>query len=194
MRVVGIDLSLSATGLAAIDDTVGIVTVENTVLQSKPDDGTISGRHKRLEGISSGVVAWTSGATLAVIEGPSYSSAGRGTWDRAGLWWWVVSILNLTQVPLIEVPPKTRAKWATNSGNAGKAGVAVAVGRMWPEVDLKDDNDSDALALATIGAQVVGIDVPSRAWQAGALSKLVVSNVEHGEGNQGWVRDVRHLQ
>lgn len=194
MRVVGIDLSLSATGLAAIDDTVGIVTVETTVLKSKPDDGTLKGRHRRLEAIAAGVMGFTAHAHLVVIEGPSYSSGGRGTWDRAGLWWWVVSVLNLTQTALIEVPPKTRAKWATNSGNAGKNAVAVAMGRMWPEVRLTDDNDSDALALATIGAQVAGIDVPLRTWQKDSLTKLVLPDVDHVEGIQGWLRDMRSVQ
>lgn len=193
MRVVGIDLSLTATGLACIDDTVGIITVDTRTLKSKPDDGTLCGRHKRLEAIASGVVAFASPTSLAVIEGPSYSSAGRGTWDRAGLWWWVVSILHLTATPIVEVPPKTRAKWATNSGNASKSAVAVALGRMWPEVQLSDDNESDALALATIGAQIIGIDVPKRAWQKDALSKLALPGVEHDEGTQGRLRDVPNL-
>lgn len=193
MRVVGIDPSLTATGLACIDDTVGIVTVDTRTLKTKPDGRTLSGRHKRLEAIASGVVAYATPASLVVIEGPSYASAGRGTWDRAGLWWWIVSILHLTATPVVEVPPKSRAKWATNSGNASKSAVAVALGRMWPEVQLDDDNASDALALATIGAQIIGIDVPSRAWQEGVLSKLALPGLEHDEGTKGRLRDVPNL-
>lgn len=194
VRVVGIDPSLSATGLAAIEDTAGTPTVDTKVLKSKPDDGTLSGRHSRLEAIASGVGAFCSAATLAVIEGPSYSSSGRGTWDRAGLWWWVVSVLNLTGTPLVEVPPKTRAKWATNSGNASKSVVAVALGRMWPDAKISDDNSADALALATIGAQLAGLDVPQRAWQKDALSKLALPSVDHDEGLPGWLRDMRNVQ
>lgn len=193
MRVVGIDLSLTASGLAAIDDTVGIVTVDTTVLKSKPDSGTLVSRHKRLEAIAAGVISFVGSAHLVLIEGPSFASGGRGTWDRAGLWWWVVSVLNLTGVALIEVPPKTRAKWATNKGNAGKQAVAVAIGRMWPEVTLTDDNDSDALALASIGAQLANMDVPAHAWQKDSLAKLVLPDVDHGQGIQGWLRDVREM-
>jgi len=168
--------------------------VETKVLKSKPDDGTLIGRRERLEAIASGVVGFAYGSQLAVIEGPSYASSGRGTWDRAGLWWWVVSILHLTGVPVIEVPPKTRAKWATNKGNAGKGAVDVAVGRLWPDVPLRDDNDTDALALATIGAQLLGIEVPQRSWHKGALTKLDLSGTDHVEEVQGWLRDLRNVQ
>lgn len=193
VRVVGIDLSLTATGLSCIDDTTGTIAVNTRTLKSKPDDGTLSGRHERLEAIASAVVAFTSEVNLTVIEGPSYSSAGRGTWDRAGLWWWVVDILTVMGTPIVEVPPKSRAKWATNAGNASKSAVAVALGRMWPDVEISDDNASDALALATIGAQAAGIDVPIRAWQKDVLSKLALPSVEHDEGLPGWLRDMRNV-
>lgn len=172
MRIVGLDLSLTATGMACVDDTVGIVTVDTTIVKTRPDNGTLKGRSSRLEGISAAVMSFCKAATLVVIESPSYSSGGRGTWDRAGLWWWVVSVLLLTDTSVVEVSPKSRAKWATDSGNSGKNAVAVAIGRLWPEVQLRDDNDSDALVLATMGAQLLGMNVPARAWQAAEIGKL----------------------
>lgn len=193
VRVVGIDLSLTGTGLACIDDTAGTLAVDTTTRKSKPDDGTLTGRRNRLEAIVDEVVGYAYDAGLAVIEGPSYGSSGRGTWDRAGLWWWTVSVLSLSSVPLIEVPPKTRAKWSTNKGNASKSAVAVAVGRLWPDVQLGDDNETDALALATIGAQIAGMEVPQRAWQKDVMSKLALPSVEHDEGFQGWLRDMRNV-
>lgn len=174
MKVTGVDLSLTGTGLASIDDQFGEPYVHTKVLTSKPDNGTVHNRYKRLEAIASRVIKFCEGSNLVVIEGPSYASAGRGTFDRAGLWWWVVSILELTEVPCIEVPPNTRRKWATNNGQASKAAVAVAVGRMWPEVTTVDDNDADALALATIGAQILGMTVPERAHQPASLTKLLL--------------------
>lgn len=172
MRIVGVDLSLRATGLACVDDTLGIVTVDTAVVKTKPDDGSLKSRANRLETIAAAVMSFCKAADLVVIESPSYSSGGRGTWDRAGLWWWVVSVLLLTDTRMIEVSPKARAKWATNSGNSGKNAVAVAIGRMWPEVQLTDDNDSDALVLATIGAQLLRLDVPVKPWQAAEIMKL----------------------
>lgn len=172
MRVVGVDLSLRATGLAAIDDAVGIITVDTDVVKSTTDSGTLTSRHERLEAIAAAVVKYCKDANLVVIESPSYSSGGRGTWDRAGLWWWVISVLIITGATVAEISPKTRAKFVTNNGNAGKNAVGIAIGRLWPDVALRDDNDSDALVLATMGAQHLGMDVPTKTWHAVELAKI----------------------
>lgn len=172
MRIVGIDLSLTATGLASIDNNDGVLSVQTEVIETKPDDGTLYGRHIRLESIAAAVARFSKHATLVVVEGPSYSSAGRGTWDRAGLWWWVVSVLTLTGTPMVEIPPTTAKKWATNNGGAKKPAVAVAIGRLWPDVSLRDDNDSDALVLATMGAQRLQWDVPVKSWQPDQLKRI----------------------
>jgi crossover junction endodeoxyribonuclease RuvC len=193
VRVIGVDLSLSATGLAAIDNTAGAVAVDTRVIKTKPDDGTLQDRHRRLEAIASGVIAFAKEADLVVIESPSYSSGGRGTWDRAGLWWWVVSVLVLVGRPIVEIAPKTRAKWATDNGNAGKNAVSVAIGRLWPDVELRDDNESDALVLATIGAQFLRISVPVKSWHSEALKKVVWPG-ENGGEVQGRLRDMRSMQ
>lgn len=180
-KVVGVDLSLTGTGLASITRHHGASTlpgwteVHTQVVRTKADDNTLHSRYDRLEGIATKVIHYCQDAGLVVIEGPSYSSGGRGTWDRAGLWWWCVSILELTGVPVMEVAPNVRRKWATNNGQASKAAVAVAVGRMWPEVTTEDDNDADALALAGIGAQLVCMeDVPERAYQKAIVDKLAL--------------------
>lgn len=172
MKVVGVDLSLRATGLASIDDTLGVIVAETEIIKTSPDDGTLRSRHDRLETIAASVVKWCKDATLVVIESPSYSSGGRGTWDRAGLFWWVVSVLLITEMTVAQISPKTRAKWATNNGNAGKNAVSIAIGRMWPEVELRDDNDSDALVLATMGAQRLVMAVPVKSWHETELRKI----------------------
>lgn len=172
MRVVGIDLSLTATGLASIETIADVAAVTTKVVKTKVDTGTLHSRHNRLETIASAVVQFSKAADLAVLESPSYSSGGRGTWDRAGLWWWVVSVLMLTGVPVAQVSPKSRAKFATNNGNAGKGATAVAIGRLWPDVQLQDDNDSDALVLATMGALHLGLTVPFKPWQHGEVAKI----------------------
>jgi Holliday junction resolvasome RuvABC endonuclease subunit len=63
-------------------------------------------------------------------------------------------------------------KWATNSGRADKSDVAVAMARLWPSVDAESNDGWDALALAHIGAQALGWDVPSRAHHTPALAKV----------------------
>ncbi len=164
MKVVGVDLSLTATGLAFIDDDTAELVMATDVIKTDADNGQLPARHARLETIASTVVRYSKGAALVVIEGPSYNSGGRGTWDRAGLWWWVVSVLLLTGVTVAEISPSTRAKWATNNGAKGKNVVGIAIGRMWPDVAIQDDNAADALVLATMGAQHLGMVEPLKPW------------------------------
>lgn len=181
VTVVGLDPSLRRTGLARIvvDSTrTGPLSfryrcvVETDV---RPSTGrqrdTLDQRNARLTGIARDVVDWSTPADLVVIEGPSYGSAvSASAWDRAGLWWRIVAALARRDVPVAVVPPRTRARWATGNGNADKAAVHEAAARLWRPLWTptyrNDDNESDALVLASMGAQwlnaLAPIHQPSR--------------------------------
>ncbi len=179
MKVVGIDLSMTATGVAKIEErvTVDPWPVVNVITSKPTGDGMdLQKRYERLESIAASVIAECKEADLVLIEGPSFASHSKGTWDRAGLWWWVVSILSTIGTRVVEIPPNTVKKWATNSGGANKTAVALAVSKLWPEVTITDDNAADALCLATIGAQLLGLAVPSRAHHQKALEKVQWDN------------------
>lgn len=173
MMVVGIDLSMTATGVATIETEEPEPLLR--VIKSKPDGKTLHSRFVRMESLAASVVAEAKGADLVVIEGPSFASHTSGTWDRAGLWWWVVSILSTVDTRVIEVPPTSLKKWATNKGSAGKTEVALAISKLWPNASISDDNAADALCLATIGAQILGMRVPDRSHHAAALAKVVIN-------------------
>lgn len=179
MKVVGVDLSLTATGIAIIEaDEVGVVSKPVTkLIKSKPEGSfsqanSIHGRFGRLEAIAAAVIAECKDADLVLIEGPSLGSKHGSQWDRAGLWWWVVSILETLGTPIAEVPPTTLKKWATNSGAASKTAVGVGISKIWPDAEIKDDNQADALCLATIAAQRLGFQVPSKAYHDVAVAKV----------------------
>lgn len=181
MKVVGIDLSLTRTGLASVERVPGTglildeIQVDTHVVGTKPDNGTLHSRYKRLEVLAARVVAYAKDANMVVIEGPSYASRGGSQWDRAGLWWWVVSVLETVGTVVIDVPPTVVKKWATGSGSSSKSAVVVGISRMWPDVTVTDDNDADALCLATIGAQLLYMEgIPDKAYQRQALSKLAL--------------------
>jgi hypothetical protein len=69
-------------------------------------------------------------------------------------------------------PPTVVKKWAAGKGSADKAAVAAGVTRLWPDVEPGNDNEFDALAMATMGAQRLGLTVPSRAHHAACLEKV----------------------
>lgn len=102
-------------------------------------------------------------------------SHGGSPWDRAGLWWRIVHRLLGADIPVAVCPPTVRAKWATGVGGgpkATKALVAVAVARLWPDVDAASDDEWDALAMASLGAQHLGLDVPTRAHHSACRASV----------------------
>ncbi|MFB4320647.1 hypothetical protein [Actinomadura sp. 21ATH] len=158
-RVIGIDLSLSATGIARVDGSLDTIT-------TGPGDH-LADQRDRLRYIADEVVNRTKaglfeGPHLAVIEGPSYGSAGAVTWDRAGLWWLVVDRLFYECLPVAVVPPKTLKKYATGRGDATKADMRMALYQR-EDRDVRDDNMVDARWLALMGLDALGhplIDMP----------------------------------
>lgn len=164
MRVLGIDPSLTSTGIAVITADLHIAThrVESAPPKRAKGDKTpvsLLERRERIRGIvdraTALVLPWHHRVDLAVIEGPSYGSVGAGQWERGWLWGALVDRLAIAEVPVAVVPPTVRAKWATGSGAAGKSPVAVHLSRMWPELDpdAMSDDEWDSVALCSIGAQ-----------------------------------------
>jgi Holliday junction resolvasome RuvABC endonuclease subunit len=172
--VLGLDLSLTGTGIATIpsDMPPGRVDTERVVTTGRRADDLFA-MELRMRHITREVWSWLGNSCdLVVIEGPSYGSVGGSQWDRAGLWWRVVRRVFETYTPLAVAPPATRAKWATGRGNAKKDEVAVALSRLWPQVPECSNDEWDALALATMGAQHLGWDVPQRAHHADSRAKV----------------------
>ena len=175
-RVLGIDPSLAATGLALITDRLDL-TASTRTIRSKPVGNDLAARIARVDDITGDIEILLVDVALVVIEGPSLNSRDAGTWERAGLWWHTVRRCLVT-TPVVEVPPATLKKWATGRGNGDKSAVSAALARLWPDVEPRNDNEWDALALAHIGAQHLGMDVPSRAHHADAVAKIAWPELE----------------
>lgn len=147
--VVGLDLSLTSTGIARIVGThvsVDRIRPKNT-------------GHERLQTVVDIVSSVTGSADLVVIEGPSYGSASssqRGHHERAGLWWLITHDLWAADRRVAVVPPTQLKTYATGKGNAGKDDVLTAVVRRFPDVAVRGNDDADALVLAAMGADHLG--------------------------------------
>lgn len=165
MIVIGIDPSLTATGVALVDlDDIFAVDVQ-TITSKPPTLPGIDGRVQRQAQICHSMLGLldSSGATfygglpfLAVIEQPAYSSRTGHQHDRSGLWWRIVDRLHERHAEVVEVAPSARARYATGKGNAGKDEVLLAIARRYPHVDVSNNNEADALVLAAIGARLLG--------------------------------------
>lgn len=171
MRIIGLDPSLARTGVGIIEYS-GFARAE--IVESKGRRGdSLEMRDARIGDIVSGVMAFVVHSTaLVVIESGAYAAVGGSAWDRAGLWWRLVENLHRRDVPVVTVAPTTLKKWAANSGRADKSDVAVAMARLWPAVEAPSNDAWDGLALATMGAQGIGWQVPSRAHHAESVGKV----------------------
>lgn len=158
-RILGIDPSLTGTGLAPLDTNDHLVIPVELITSSGTKDATLDDRRHRLLTIVETIVykAVDHDSDLVVIEAPAFSRNNSGTWDRAGLWWLTITRLAEARMPVAQVPPTVRAKYATGKGNAAKGAVIDAVTRRYPHVKHGgNDNLCDALVLAAIGARLAG--------------------------------------
>lgn len=166
MRVIGIDPSLSRLGLAMIDGSHTIEPVAQAFsLKTRPlkdkDLNSLQIQYKRMCGIADWTMAYIleRPVVLVVIEGMLIGSNTPGTFDRSGLWWQLYGKLTRAGIPIAVIGATTRVKWATGMGNRDKDDVGIAVDRMWPSVGENND-ERDALALATMGLQYLGLHLP----------------------------------
>ncbi|ROS62171.1 Holliday junction resolvasome RuvABC endonuclease subunit [Frigoribacterium sp. PhB160] len=154
MIVVGIDPSLSCTGIVTADDWGGIVT--GRAKTQTPPTQTLRARRRRTRTALARILdQLPQRVDLFVVEAPSPRSQFGSHNDRVGLYWLLVDQL-LARADVAEVLPKTRAKYATGNGNADKAAVKTAMRAAFPHVPVPDDNVADALALALMGLRHLG--------------------------------------
>lgn len=164
MIVVGLDLSLTATGTC---DSNGA-----DVFKSK-ERGV-----RRLVDIRDHVLNLCldrDGDVFVVMEG--YSMGGQrgsaGVGQMLGELGGVIRVaLHEAEVPWLEVPPSTLKKFATGKGNANKSAMGLAAARCGYD-GPGDDNAIDAWWLRCIGRYGLGQpDVTVTEYRADALGKL----------------------
>lgn len=170
-RVIGLDLSIAATGVAdAVDGHVQTFTI-----RTSPAKGTAATRDRLrhiVHEITETFILDGPFPALIAIEGPSFGSKGNALHQIAGLWWMTVDKLMAARYPVAVIPPGTLKAYAAGSGSAGKPDMRMALYKR-ADVDQRDDNQVDAhwLALAALdnlGHPVVAMPKAQRA----ALDKV----------------------
>jgi crossover junction endodeoxyribonuclease RuvC len=153
VNVVGLDLSMTATGLVRIERG----DISSGVIKSKPDDGTLRGFIRRSNVIAASVLEGIDRNTLVVIEGMSFQSKSKVLDKIHAHWWNVVRIIcSVVDTEPVVVSPNARAKYATGKGNASKDTVLASVIKRYADVNVTDNNIADALVLAGMGARFLG--------------------------------------
>lgn len=155
-RVIGIDSSLTGTGLVRIDRKDTGWTAQTQLITTKSGDGTHAFTSRRLKTIVTQIaVELELLPTLVVLEAPALAKVGGHNHDRSWLWGKIFDACADRRIPVITPTPNQRAQYATGAGNAGKDVVLAATIRRWPQVDIIDNNIADAMVLAAIGCRVL---------------------------------------
>ncbi|MED5362248.1 MAG: hypothetical protein VX760_06850 [Actinomycetota bacterium] len=178
MNILGLDLSLTSTGIC-VDDNEGIA------FHSYCEDT------QRLTDIRDYVlkISLAGNVKCVIMEGYSYGSRTRA--HALGELGGVMKVaLDEAWIPYVIVPPTSRAKFATGRGNAGKAEVISAVSfrtqRSWSGKGVEDR--IDAWVLREMGLQRLGRS--EHEWPAENLKALdsidwepllMMAGVENGE-------------
>lgn len=164
MIVVGLDLSLTSTGVATVNTDCGGAVVDR-ITSEPPNTGrdakgnklppTLIQRAARLHHMRTRIVDHARNADLVVIEQPAFSRTTGSMHDRSGLWWLVVHRLHVLNRVVVEVSPTGRAKYACGKA-LGKDQVLAAVVRRYADVEVTGNDEADALLLAAMGARHLG--------------------------------------
>lgn len=133
--VIGLDLSLTGSAIAAIDlDTGALATAVHR--SPAPADDALGAHVQRHRELVDGIVAQTLACNpaLVVVEGLQFSVKEKDSslTRRGFLWWAVAEGLVRGGVPVIEVAPSQIKQFATQKGNASKAEVVAAYATAWP--------------------------------------------------------------
>jgi crossover junction endodeoxyribonuclease RuvC len=167
MRIIGLDLSLTAPGWfwheAGSGDS-GTWIPESRGL-SRMD--WICRRALRLLPMD--------GQSLVLIEGFAFGAKGRAVYEIAGLGYIVRLALHYRGVEFIEVAPSQVKKFATGKGNAHKEIVIREVWKRW-NFEARDNNEADAFVLGRIGMCLAGMDEPQTEFQRAVIRDLQKGN------------------
>lgn len=162
--VVGLDLSLTSTGVATASRTWRI-----RPKAVKKDAGLVAHlariRHLRVELRE---LLRAAQPELVVVEGPSYGSVGGMEHERGGLWWGVAEEADLLDIPIMVATPTMIKKYATGAGNADKDLVLTSAVRRFEWFGGGND-EADALWACAMGYQWLGsplVDLPAKHLEA----------------------------
>lgn len=149
-RVVGVDTSLSATGLASSEGwcrVLGYQDKKNPITKLPHPERLVQMR-RVLDAVTEAIGR----PDLAVMERAALSRAGGGAHERGWLWWRLYERLVDAGVPVGLVSTNQRIHYATGKGTGQKTVVVDAVARRWPEWQTGgNDNACDAVVLMAAG-------------------------------------------
>lgn len=188
MRVLGIDTSLTGTGLALIDVTTapagavpeGVPTAweMDTVRVAAPKPSADKSKRamaRRVKVLMDQVEDCfrEDRPDHVGMEGLAYTAGNASAWVLAWVWGEAIALCEKYDVPLTIVAPTARAKFATGKGTASKDQVLAAAIKLFPEADISDNNEGDAAIVGAVVCQQIGLPIlPVTSYRTEVMAKL----------------------
>lgn len=148
MRIIGLDPSLTGTGIAGRGWSIAVGSTGNVTKDPYP------ARWWRINDLTARIAQEIGTPDLIVMEGPSFNSKSTSDHDRAGLWWKLYGRLTGAGIPVAVVTPSQLKKYALGKGVGKKQQVIEQVtrrlGHIWTDLG-GDDNQADAIVLCAMG-------------------------------------------
>lgn len=168
MKVIGIDPSLTGTGIAANSGWCTLIGRADITKLPLPQ------RIAAVDLLLNQILTETGTADLWLIEEPALSRTGGGAVERHALYWLLVRRLVSTEQRFVVVNPGLRAMYATGRGNGAKNAVIDAVARRLPMFETGgNDNLCDAAILCAMGCDWAGTPLAAMpATHRAALKKV----------------------
>ena len=161
MRFVGIDLSLSSTGVCVLDEDGGLL--EPHAIKTKRRGQSMPDRFERydllIDSVYDAAIGSDGGYFTVAIEGYSYGNhiKGLGPLIECGGVLRRKLLLDDCVAGFIEIPPSCVKKWATSKGNATKQQIILDIACRYG-VEFRTDDEADAFCLAKIAWQMRDIE------------------------------------
>lgn len=172
IKVTGLDLSLTRTGLAhlalirgvtptaALEVVVSKAAPTQYDTKGKPLPATLPQRHARLLRVRDEIVRCCRTSDVVVIETPAHDRTSGHHHDRSGLWWLVVAELMKSGASTLEISTSSLKVYATGKGTISKDQVMLAVANRYRDlVEVTGSDEADALALAAMTARQIGYPI-----------------------------------
>lgn len=165
MRILGVDPSITSTGLAIIDGVTPVWRY-HWGIDGHNTDGTVK-RSRNIRAVAKHIreVIAQQQFDVAVIEARAHGSRYGNPGEREALRQAIIGILDVRKIPMAFINPSTRALWATGNGRAEKSEVLAAVRTWWPGLHITNDDEGDAFVLALMFAQKLGETMPFEVTQ-----------------------------
>ena len=171
--VVGIDPSMTSTGLTALDEFGELV--DHRTVESSNIGNTVKQRMMRIETVTRTVLSFcrTHAPRVICIEGYSYGSDHNAA--RMVEFGCLIRYAVSREFNLFEVAPTALKKFITGKGGwkgGGKVPLIVEIVAKYG-VQFKSDDEFDAYSLARVALQLAELEKPSNQHQREVIKQIL---------------------